>query len=381
MSLDKKIGVLGGGQLGRMLIEAALPLNLDISVLDSSIDYPAGSISTRFTEGDFNDKDDVIKFGSNLDVITIEIESVNVEGLRVLEAQGKKVYPQPRVLDIINDKGIQKQFYMDHKIPTAPVTFYNDRNEVLAALEKGNLTYPFVNKVRVGGYDGKGVSVINNENDLGLIFDAPSIVEQKVAIEKELAITIARSSTGEISVFPVVEMEFHPTANLVEFLFCPTTFSDEVLGIAKSLAIEIVEKLEIVGLLSVEMFLDENGNVIVNEMAPRPHNSAHYTIEGCVTSQFEQHLRAILGLKLGPTDLISPSVMINLLGEEGYSGKVFYEGLTEALAMPGVDPHLYGKSITKPKRKMGHVTITNKDLKEAFDIARKLTKTIKVISK
>jgi 5-(carboxyamino)imidazole ribonucleotide synthase len=381
MLSEKKIGILGGGQLGRMLIEAALPLNLDISVLDASISYPAGAISSHFTEGDFNNYEDVVRFGSNLDVITIEIESVNVKALKTLEAMGKKVYPQPRVLDIINDKGVQKQFYLDNGLQTAPFSFFNSKQEILDALNSGKLTFPFVNKIRVGGYDGKGVSVINSTDDLPLIFDAPSIVESKVHIQKEMAISVTRSESGEIAVFPMVEMEFHPTANLVELLFCPSNISKELQQEAEKMCIEIAAKLEIVGLLAIEMFLDEENNIIINEMAPRPHNSAHHTIEACVTSQFDQLWRAILGLKLGETTLSSPAVMINLLGEDNHSGKVFYQGLEEAYNLNGVYPHLYGKSITKPKRKMGHITIINQDLDKAISIAKNIKNTVKVISK
>jgi 5-(carboxyamino)imidazole ribonucleotide synthase len=378
--LSKKIGILGGGQLGRMLLEAAMPMNLDISVLDAGLDYPSAPICPKFVKGDFTNYDDVLRFASDLDVITIEIESVNVEALETIESQGKQVFPQPRVLKIINDKGLQKQFYLEHGIPTAPVSFFEDKASVINALASGDLKYPFVNKIRKGGYDGRGVSVIRSEEDLKLLFDAPNIVEEMVAIDKEIAVIVARNEKGEVTTFPMVEMEFHPTANLVEFLFAPSDLGSTVENQAKALAIKIAEKLNIVGILAIEMFYDANGNIIVNEMAPRPHNSGHFSIEGCKTSQFMQLLRILLGLNLGSTELVAPSVMINLLGEEGHSGMARYQGIQEALANDGVYIHLYGKPITKPNRKMGHITVTNQEMNQAKKLARSLKSSIKVIA-
>jgi 5-(carboxyamino)imidazole ribonucleotide synthase len=376
--LSKKIGILGGGQLGRMMLEAAMPLNLDISILDAAYDYPSAPICPKFVIGDFTNYKDVIKFGSDLDVVTIEIESVNVEALEMLESMGKTIYPQPSVLKIINDKGLQKQFYLDNNIPTAPVRFYQNKAEILSDLQNGTINFPFVNKLRKGGYDGRGVSIVKSEDDLKLLFDAPTIIEEKVKIEKEIAVMVARTAAGKMITYPIAEMEFHPTANLVEFLFAPSDLSKEVENQASSLALKIAEKLNIVGILAIEMFIDISGNVIVNEMAPRPHNSMHFTIEGCATSQFMQLLRILLGLELGNSELIQPSVMINLLGEEGYSGLAHYEGVQSALETDGVHIHLYGKPITKPNRKMGHVTIVNQDLEKAKKIAKELKETIKV---
>ncbi len=378
---SKKIGVLGGGQLGRMLVEASIPLALEINILDESIEFPAAGICSHFYMGDFANYDDVVQFGMAMDIITVEIESVNTDALKTLQQQGKAVFPQPEILELINDKGVQKLFYQEHGFPTSSFVLFANKQEILDGLQNGQLHYPFVQKLRKGGYDGRGVSVINSASDIGLLFDAPSVVEDKVAIKKEMAVMAARSQNGEVKVYPMVEMEFHPTANLVEYLFCPADLGVEIEAKAQSIAIDLVNQLGIVGLLAVELFLDNDNQVLVNEMAPRPHNSGHHTIEACDTSQFEQLLRAILNLPLGSTELIRPAVMINLLGEDGYSGKAYYKGLEDAIAIPGVYPHIYGKKVTKPKRKMGHITVLNKELSVAKEIATSLRKSVKVITK
>lgn len=375
-----RIGILGGGQLGRMLVEASIPLALDISILDESLEFPAAGICTRFFEGDFANYDDVLNFGLAMDVITVEIESVNIDALKQLQAQGKKVYPQPQVLEIINDKGVQKSFYKEHGFPTADFELMEDKASVIEAVTSGRWSIPFVQKLRVGGYDGRGVNVIRSEADLEILFDAPCVVEKLVPIQKELAVMTGRKNNGEIKSFPMVEMSFHPTANLVEYLFCPANVEPAMELQARELTEQIANALGITGLLAVEFFLDNEGRLIVNEMAPRPHNSGHHTIEANYTSQFEQHLRILLDLPLGDTDLIMPAVMINLLGEEGFSGKAAYQGLAEALSESGVYPHLYNKKITKPKRKMGHITVTKSTLEEARKCAKMLLENVKVIS-
>lgn len=380
MNLNQKIGILGGGQLGRMLVEASIPLALDISILDESLEFPAAGICTRFFEGDFSNYDDVLQFGLAMDVITVEIESVNTDALEKLAYQGKKVYPQPGVLTTINDKGLQKLFYKTNNFPTSDFKLVENKEEVLQLIESGSLQYPFVQKLRKGGYDGRGVSIINSIEDHELLFDAPSVIEEKIKIKKELAVIAARSVNGEVKLFPATEMQFHPTANLVEYLFSPASIDIEINDKLMEVTKGIAEKLGIVGLLAIEYFLDADDNIIVNEMAPRPHNSGHHTIEANQTSQFEQHLRAILGLPLGNTDMIYPSAMVNLLGEEGYSGHVKYEGLEKILAVDGIYPHLYNKKITKPKRKMGHVTITCNDVNQLSDKINFVKENIKVIS-
>lgn len=369
------MGILGGGQLGRMFIQVATNYDVRVSVLDPSPDAPCSKLAHDFTVGDFADYDTVYRFGQTVDVLTIEIEHVNVDALEALEKEGKTVYPSSRVLRIVKDKGLQKQFYQDNEIPTAPFKLIENASAL------SEVKFPIVQKLRTGGYDGKGVVVLRKQDDLLEAFNAPSILEEVIDFEKEISVIIARNASGQIKSFPLVEMEFNPEANLVEFLFSPASVQYSVAQQACALAHRLVEKMDFVGLLAVEMFLDKEGNILVNEIAPRPHNSGHHTIEACVTSQYEQFMRAILNLPLGDTSLVRPAVMINLLGEKGYSGAVHYEDLEEAMKWPGVYVHLYGKSETKPFRKMGHVTVSCVDLEEAKRTARKVMETVKVVTK
>lgn len=370
-----QIGILGGGQLGRMIIQEAISYHFNIHVLDQK-NAPCENIATSFSVGQITDYETVLQFGQDKDIITVEIENVNVEALEELEKMGKKVFPQPRVLKIIKDKGNQKQFFKDYQLPTAPFILCRDKNEV----QHHKNMLPVVNKLRTGGYDGKGVVILKEESDLDKAFEAPSLIENFVPFEKELAVIVARNEAGETSAYPVVECEFNPKLNLVEFLFAPANINASIEEKAKQLAIDVIQKLDMVGILAVEMFLSKNGQITINEIAPRPHNSGHHTIECNYTSQFEQHLRAILNLPLGSTEIILPGVMINLIGEEAHSGKVKYTGIKDALTNQGVFVHLYGKTETKPHRKMGHVTIVNSNLNEAKSTARELLEKIKVIS-
>jgi 5-(carboxyamino)imidazole ribonucleotide synthase len=326
-----------------------------IKTLDPDPEAPCKFISHEFHHGDFKDYDTVMRFGKDCDILTIEIENVNLEALEALEAAGKKVFPQPSILRKIKNKRIQKQFFVDNGLPTAPFKLTEDANEV--ALHKP----PFVNKLGEGGYDGRGVQVIRKREDLSKAFNEPSLVEKLVDFEKELAVVTARNEKGEIRSFPVVEMVFHPEANLVEYLFSPAHIPVAVASKAKELAEKTAEAFGIVGLLAVEMFLTREGELLINEVAPRPHNSGHHTLKANAVSQFEQHLRAISGLPLGDTSALSLSAMVNILGAEGFEGPARYEGMDEVLALPGVHPFLYGKSITKPFRKMGHVSILDSD--------------------
>lgn len=367
-----KLGMLGGGQLGRMMIQEAISYNIPIYNLDGDANAPCKAICNGFTNGSITDYDTVYAFGQDKDVITVEIENVNIEALEQLEKEGKKVFPQPRVLRIIRDKGIQKQFYLDNNIPTAPFVFVENQQEIHNHLD----FIPGANKVRTGGYDGKGVQIIKSEADIAKGFDAPSIIEKLIPFEKELSVIVARSESGEIKTYPTVECEFNPEANLVEFLFAPAEITPEIDTKAQALAHEVISKLDMVGILAVEMFLLADETILVNEIAPRPHNSGHHTIECNLTSQFEQHLRAILDLPLGATDIIAPGVMINLLGADGYEGSAYYEGLEDAMAQQGVYVHLYGKEITKSFRKMGHITITKPELDDAKSIARTLLQSV-----
>lgn len=369
-----KIGILGGGQLGRMTLQEAYNLNLHISILDPAIEAPSKNLSYEFVQGDFKDYDSVYSFGKNMDIVTIEFEDVNVDALEQLEKEGVKVYPQPAVLRIIQDKGLQKQFYRINKFPTSNYALINSRDEAKEAKVK----FPVFQKLRTSGYDGYGVQQLKSKDDLESAFDAPSVLEEKVDLEKELSVIVARNDKGECKTFPMVELEFNPKANMVEFLFSPAIVNPTIEEKADELAIKLIKSLDMVGILAVEFFLSKDGSLLINEIAPRSHNSGHHSIEGNYTSQFGQHLRSILNLPLGDTSLRSPSVMINLLGEEGHHGIAQYEGLQEALKMKGVYPHLYGKETVKPFRKMGHITIINDDLAMAKELAIQLKNTVKV---
>ena len=370
------IGILGGGQLGRMMIQSAINLNVQISVLDPDKNAPCKHLVKKFSHGSLTDYDTVYAFGKDKDLITIEIENVNTEALKALEKEGKKVYPQPHIIEMIQDKGSQKMFYQRNNIPSPD--FFLVENK--AQIGKYANYFPFFQKLRKGGYDGKGVTKLVSPHHLDKAFEEPSVLERLVDFDKELAVIVARSESGEVKCFPVVECEFNPEANLVEFLFSPANIKKTVEKEALRIAAEVAEKLGIVGLLAVELFLTKDGKVLVNEIAPRPHNSGHHTIEANVTSQFEQHLRAILNLPLGDTAIVKAGVMVNLLGDFGYEGPAVYQGLEDVLKFSGVYIHLYGKLSTKPFRKMGHVTIVDEDILKAKQKAKLVKHTLKVIA-
>lgn len=378
--LDQKIGVLGGGQLGKMLAQAASPMGIQLYILDKDRSFPAGQVAPHFTEGNFKDYDDVMAFGSDKDIITIEIEEVNTDALVDLEKMGKKVYPQPSIVSLIKDKGTQKLFYRNHNLPTSPFNLYGQWEDIITDIENGTLVYPFVQKARSGGYDGRGVQVVKGPEDLGRLLQVPSLVEDLVEIDREFSVIVARSSNGEISSFPAVDMEFHSTANLVEFLYSPSKIPIDFQNQATRIAEKLVTELEIVGLLAVELFLDIHGEILINEVAPRPHNSGHHTIEANVTSQYQQHIRAITGLPLGSTRSNLAAVMVNVLGEDGYTGRAHYQNIEECLKIEGVYIHLYGKEMTKPFRKMGHITIVSENLDRAIEKAKIVKNTLKVIT-
>lgn len=371
---DLRLGILGGGQLGRMMIQDAINYNVTIHVLDPDHNAPCKRLCNVFEVGSLGDFDTVYNFGKDLDMITIEIEKVNVDALEKLEEEGVLVYPQSRVIRLIQDKGLQKQFFKQNDIPTAPFQFISNRE----TLETTEWAFPLIQKLRKDGYDGKGVFKIEAREDIAKAFDEPSIIEELIDFEKEIAVIVARNDKGDVSTFPMVEMEFNPQVNLVEFLISPSTYDDEVQQKAEEIAKKIANDLQIVGLLAVEMFLTKSGEILVNELAPRPHNSGHQTIEGNYTSQFNQHLRAIFNLPMGNTASRSHAVMINVLGEDGYEGLAKYEGVEEILAMEGVYVHLYGKKFTKPFRKMGHVCIINDDRETAIRNARQVQGILKV---
>lgn len=371
-----QLGVLGGGQLGRMLIQSAINFNIDVHILDPDAEAPCRTIATHFTQGALTDYDTVLSWGQKPDLITIEIENVNVEALKALQKQGKKIFPQPEIIELIQDKRIQKQFYLDNNIPTSPFILTENKADV----EKNLDFLPAVHKLGREGYDGRGVQKITSPAEAGKAFDKPGLLEKFVDFEKEISVIVARNSQGETKTFPVVELVFHPVHNLVEYLFAPADISGLIAAEAEKIAVQVIEKLDMTGLLAVEMFLTRSGEVLVNEIAPRTHNSGHQTIEANITSQFEQHLRAILNLPLGATDAKIPSAMVNVLGEAGFSGNAIYKGMDEVLAIPGVAVHLYGKKLTKPFRKMGHITITDPELKRLKEKALKVKETLKVIA-
>jgi len=370
------IGILGGGQLGRMLIQNAVNYNLNISILDPDKNAPCKDLVKTFVNGSLTDYNTVYKFGKDKDLITIEIENVNIEALKKLEQEGKQVYPQPHIIEMIQDKGLQKMFYQRNDIPS-PDFFLTESKEQIA---KYATFFPFFQKLRKGGYDGKGVVKLVSPHHLEKAFEEPSVLERLIDFDKELSVVVARNKNGEVKCFPVVECEFNPQANLVEFLFSPANIKKNIEKDAIAIATQLIEKLDMVGILAVELFLTRDGKLLVNEIAPRVHNSGHHTIEANITSQFEQLWRAILNLPLGDTAIVKPGVMINLLGDFGHDGPAVYEGLEDIMKFSGVYVHLYGKLQTKPFRKMGHITIVDDDITKAKQKAKMVKNLIRVIT-
>jgi len=370
------IGLLGGGQLGRMLLQAAIDLDLQIACLDPDAEASCHQLTPDFHQGSFQDYETVYRFGQAYDVISIEIEHVNIAALKQLEVEGKKVFPQPHILEMIQDKRLQKQFFKDHGFPTADFVLTENQAE----LAEHAAFLPAFHKLGKGGYDGKGVQYIPDAASISKGFDAPGLLEKAVDFEKELAVIVTRNPQGETAVFPAVEMVFHPEQNLVEFLFSPAEISVTIGKQAEKIAVDLINQLGLVGVLAVEMFLTKDGEVLINEIAPRPHNSGHQTIRGNESSQYEQHLRAITGLPLGSTKSNGFSGMLNLLGAEGFKGPAKYEGLAEIMAIPGVYPFLYGKKVTKPFRKMGHITILGDSKEDIIEKANQVKNLIRVVS-
>jgi 5-(carboxyamino)imidazole ribonucleotide synthase len=380
-SSDFKLGILGGGQLGKMLLFDTRKFDIQTYVLDPSEEAPCKIACDKFFQGDLMDFDAVYNFGKQVDVLTFEIELVNLEALEKLENEGKKVYPSPKTLKLIQNKGIQKTFYIDNNIPTAPSKTFKNLKKLVIDIVESKLEMPFVWKCTEFGYDGNGVKIIRTLQDVENLPNVECIAEEMIEFKNELAVIVCRSPSGEIKTYPVVEMEFHPEANQVEYVICPARIDDKVAAKARAIALDVSEKFNHVGLLAVEMFQTFDDEILVNEVAPRPHNSGHYSIEASYTSQFENHLRAILDLPLGNTDSKVAGIMVNLVGEDGFSGDVVYEKIEKILSWDGVTPHIYGKKQTRPFRKMGHVTIVNEDINEARRIAEDVKNTIRVISK
>ena len=355
--LNAKIGILGGGQLGLMLGQEASNLCLDIHFLEKDTTYPVSGISRHIHKGDFTDYNDVMQFGEEMDVLSIEIENVNVDALKDLEEKGKKVYPQSRVVRIIKDKGIQKEFYKSKNLPSSPFRLFESKSEILEAIENKSLSYPFVQKSRMFGYDGKGVVVIKSANDNDKIFDTPSVIEDLVNIDKELAVIVGRNSKGEMTLFDTTEMVFNEKGNLLDYLISPSSVSEDIKKVCNELALKVITELDMIGLLAVELFLTKEGEVLINEVAPRPHNSGHHTIEAYPKSQFRILLDILLDQELRENESTSYSAIYNILGDQNYTGAPIYQGLEKVLSLDDIYVHLYNKKETRPMRKMGHITI------------------------
>ena len=375
-----KLGILGGGQLGKMLLNDTRKFDIYTCVLDPSNEAPSKIACNEFEQGDLMDFDTVYQFGKKVDVLTIEIENVNVDALDKLEKEGINVHPSAKTLRTIQNKAKQKLFYVDHNLPTAPFSRFAYKDEILTAIQHETLEFPFVWKSAQFGYDGTGVKVIRSHSDLDDLPNVECITEILIPFKNELSVIIARNVDGKVKVYPVVEMEFHPEANQVEYIICPARISKEVALKAELVALKTSAAFEHVGLLAVEMFQTKDDEILINEVAPRPHNSGHHTIEASYTSQFEQHIRAVLNLPLGKTESKVGGIMVNLVGAEGYTGDVVYKNIEDIMEMDGVTPHIYGKKQTRPFRKMGHVTIVHEDINEARKIAAEVKKKIKVIS-
>ena len=367
-STTKTLGILGGGQLGKMLLYSTRKWDIKTKVLDPSESAPCRLASDIFVQGDLTDFQTVYDFGKDVDVLTIEIEKVNVKALEKLEQEGVTVYPQPQILKTIQNKCLQKKFYLDNNIPSALFEEFDSINALKEKVHKGDLSYPFVWKSAEMGYDGYGVSIIRSNKELEDLNPGHCLIEEMVNFKKELSVIVCRRPQGEIVNYPVVESEFHPTANQVEYVLCPARISTKAAKNAVEIALKTAEAFGQIGLLAVELFLVSDEEILVNEVAPRPHNSG-------------QHLRAILDLPLGKTDSKTAGVMVNLVGADGYAGPVNYKNIDQILAIDGVIPHIYGKKETRPFRKMGHVTIINPELSTARKIAEKVKDTLLVISK
>lgn len=377
----KTIGILGGGQLGKMLLTTTRQWDITTKVLDPSAEAPSRIACNTFVQGDLMDYDTVVAFGADVDVLTLEIENVNADALSHLESKGISVYPQAKVLKTIQNKCLQKQFYYDHSIPTAPFQRFDSKAALKEAVLKGKASFPFVWKTESMGYDGYGVQIVRSNQDLEKVQDTPCLAEELVKIDKELSVIVCRSPKGEVASYPCVEMEFHPTANQVEYVLSPARINKTIAQKAEQVARSVSNAFQHIGLLAVELFLTVEGEIWVNEVAPRPHNSGHYSIEASYTSQFEQHIRALLDLPLGATENKVAGVMVNIVGKEGHQGPVLYKNIEHILAIEGVNPHIYGKKETRPFRKMGHITVVNKDINTARQIAEQVKETLEVISK
>ena len=380
-STSKTIGILGGGQLGKMLLSTTRKWDIKTKVLDNNPNAPAKLSCNEFHVGNLMDYQTVLNFAKNIDVLTIEIENVNIKALEEIEKKGIKVYPQPNILKIIQNKLKQKLFYKKHKIPTALFKEFESKKFIKEKVMHGDLCFPFVWKSNSMGYDGYGVKIIKSNRDLEKLNDCPGFIEDLIEIKKELSVIVCRNEKGEIKNFPVVEMIFDNDSNQVEYIISPARINNETSKRAISIALKLSKIYNHIGIMAIELFLTTDNEILINEVAPRPHNSGHFSIEMSYTNQFEQHVRAILGLPLGETKNKISGVMVNLVGEKKHNGPVKYSNIDQIMTIDGVTPHIYGKKETRPNRKMGHVTIVNEKLENAIKIAKTVKETIKVISK
>ena len=380
-SSDFKLGILGGGQLGKMLLQVTSRLSIKTNILDPSKDSPCKNLCNEFEIGNLMDFDSVYQFGKKCDLVTFEIEHVNIEALEKLESEGTKVYPSSKTLKIIQNKNLQKQFFIDNNIPTSDFWYFKSPKDFKNSFHKNQISFPCVWKKTKFGYDGYGVEIIKSIKQIDNLPNEEFIIEEFIPFEKELATTIVRNYSGDIQIFPLVQMDFNKESNQVEYVVCPAQVNREIKDLANALAMKVSKSFKHVGLLAIEMFLTKDNKILINEVAPRPHNSAHYSIEACENSQFQQHINSILNLKLGSCKSNSNAIMVNLVGEKGYSGPVIYQGIEKAMEQSNVSVHIYGKSNTKPNRKMGHVTVTDENLKNGLKKAKSIKNLIKVKTK
>jgi len=380
-SSDFKLGILGGGQLGKMLLQVTSRLSIKTNILDPSKDSPCKNLCNEFEIGNLMDFDSVYQFGKKCDLVTFEIEHVNIEALEKLESEGTKVYPSSKTLKIIQNKNLQKQFFIDNNIPTSDFWYFKSPKDFKNSFHKNQISFPCVWKKTKFGYDGYGVKIIKSIKQIDNLPNEEFIIEELIPFEKELATTIVRNNSGDIQIFPLVQMDFNKESNQVEYVVCPAQVNREIKDLANALAMKVSKSFKHVGLLAIEMFLTKDNKILINEVAPRPHNSAHYSIEACENSQFQQHINSILNLKLGSCKSNSNAIMVNLVGEKGYSGPVIYQGIEKAMEQSNVSVHIYGKSNTKPNRKMGHVTVTDENLKNGLKKAKSIKNLIKVKTK
>lgn len=380
-SSDFKLGILGGGQLGKMLLQVTSRLSIKTNILDPSKDSPCKNLCNEFEIGNLMDFDSVYQFGKKCDLVTFEIEHVNIEALEKLESEGTKVYPSSKTLKIIQNKNLQKQFFIDNNIPTSDFWYFKSPKDFKNSFHKNQISFPCVWKKTKFGYDGYGVEIIKSIKQIDNLPNEEFIIEEFIPFEKELATTIVRNNSGDIQIFPLVQMDFNKESNQVEYVVCPAQVNREIKDLANALAMKVSKSFKHVGLLAIEMFLTKDNKILINEVAPRPHNSAHYSIEACENSQFQQHINSILDLKLGSCKSNNNAIMVNLVGEKGYSGPVFYQGIEKAMEQSNVSVHIYGKSNTKPNRKMGHITVTDENLKNGLKKAKSIKNLIKVKTK